>query len=65
MQELSTILNEDKPIPTAEDMKDLKYLLCVIKETLRLNPGAPVRGRTLTEDDTLGGYKISKGSHIR
>ena len=35
-----------------------------MQETLRLHPPAPVRGRTLNEDDTILGYKLPKGSHV-
>lgn len=35
------------------------------QETLRRRPPAPVRGRTLNEDDTVEGFHLSKGSNLR
>jgi cytochrome P450 len=46
------------------DLSQFKYLKCVLQETLRLKPSAPVRGRTLTETDELGGYTLKAGSDI-
>ncbi|KAI4474395.1 hypothetical protein M0802_015624 [Mischocyttarus mexicanus] len=40
---------EDVPI-TYQDIKNMKYMDCVVKETLRLFPVAPVIARTHTED---------------
>ena len=64
IEELSTFLSNEKRFPTASDLKNMKYLLCVIKETLRMKPGAPARGRTLMAEDTLGGYKLAKGTNV-
>lgn len=46
------------------DLSQLKYLRQVLKETLRRRPPAPVRGRTLNEDDTIDGYHLAKGSNL-
>ncbi|XP_070264327.1 cytochrome P450 4V2-like isoform X1 [Myotis yumanensis] len=55
--------NSDRPV-TLEDLKKLKYLECVIKETLRIFPSVPIIARELNEDCDVGGYKVVKGSQI-
>lgn len=55
-------LFEDKPadyLPTFADIKSLRYLKMTLKETLRLYPGAPLRGRMSVQVDSLGKQKIS------
>ncbi|XP_059541621.1 cytochrome P450 4V2-like isoform X2 [Myotis daubentonii] len=55
--------NSDRPV-TLEDLRKLKYLECVIKETLRIFPSVPIIARELNEDCDVGGYKVVKGSQI-
>lgn len=53
---------EDLPV-THEDLTRMKYLECVIKETMRLFPAAPVILREVTEDLKIGEYTLPKGSY--
>lgn len=44
------------------DLPKLPYLQCIINETLRLFPAAPLLvGHTASEDITISGYHIDKG----
>ncbi|XP_046636785.1 cytochrome P450 4c3-like [Daphnia pulicaria] len=60
-EELDLIFGDsDRPV-TAQDLTELKYLECCIKETLRLYPSIPLFSRRLTEDVQAGGYTLPKG----
>ena len=54
-EELKAIFGEnlDKPV-TSQDLSQMKYLECCIKESLRLYPSVPIIGREVTEDIVLG-----------
>lgn len=61
-EELDTILGEGSRSITQDDIREMKYLECVIKESLRLMPSVPLFGRTLTEDCQFGKYTVPKGT---
>ena len=43
--ELDKIFGSDSRQPNMEDLKNMKYLECCIKEALRLFPSVPIVGR--------------------
>ncbi|EDW10178.1 probable cytochrome P450 4d14 [Drosophila mojavensis] len=64
-QEIVDVIGTDKAKPTTmRDLGELKYLECVIKESLRLYPPVPMIGRHLTEDVTLNGKRFAAGTNI-
>ncbi|KAA3458537.1 cytochrome P450 82G1-like [Gossypium australe] len=47
------------------DIKNLKYLQAIVKETLRLYPPGPITGiREATKDCRIAGYDVSKGTRL-
>lgn len=53
--EMNEIFGDDKSRPvTVEDLSRMKYLECVVKETLRVYPSVPFIQRYLVEDLKLG-----------
>lgn len=61
-QELDEIYNDLEQDVTFDDLRKMKYLECVIKESLRLYPAAPIIGRTANHDFKIGKYTIAKGT---
>nr|QZM07457.1 cytochrome P450 monooxygenase CYP4SS2 [Lasioderma serricorne] len=65
MKELNTIFENDKTrSATYNDLQEMKYLECVIKESLRIYPSVPIIGRTTTEDLEYEGKIIPKDTNI-
>ncbi|KZT04430.1 cytochrome P450 [Laetiporus sulphureus 93-53] len=63
-EELDEVLG-DQP-PQLGDMNKLPYLTACLRESLRLNPPAPMRTVDSSEDTTIGGgkYAIKKGQTV-
>ncbi|KAI9563276.1 hypothetical protein GHT06_010734 [Daphnia sinensis] len=62
VDELDSVFGGDQDRPcTTNDVSELKYLECCIKETLRLYPSVAFVMRSLTEDVEIGGYTIPAG----
>lgn len=60
-EELDRIFGDtDRPV-TMDDVRELKYMECVVKESLRLFPSVPLFGRSITEDCVIGGFAVPKG----
>ncbi|CAH2234756.1 cytochrome P450 4C1-like [Pararge aegeria] len=63
-EELKSIFgNSDRP-PTMEDLKEMRYLECCIKESLRLYPSVHFIGRYVREEVELGGYMVPADSIV-
>ncbi|GFS32396.1 cytochrome P450 4V2 [Nephila pilipes] len=62
-EELDAIFGDDVNTDVTEnDLKYMKYLDCVLKETNRLYSVVPLIGRDLKEDANICGYTIPKNS---
>ncbi|XP_064458291.1 cytochrome P450 4C1-like [Ornithodoros turicata] len=63
-EELESVFQgSDRPV-TLEDIKELQYLDCVIRESMRLYPPVPVIGRTITEEVKIEGRVVPAGCEV-
>ncbi|XP_029850540.2 cytochrome P450 4c3 [Ixodes scapularis] len=62
-EELDGIFGEDRERPISpDDLKEMKYLECALKESQRLFPSVPFIGRELMEDVVVNGYTVPRGT---
>lgn len=62
-EEIDAIFAEDMERDvTVEDIKQMKYLECVVKESMRLYPPVPLIARDVDEDMKVGEYTVPRGS---
>ncbi|XP_052739352.1 cytochrome P450 4C1-like [Bicyclus anynana] len=57
-QEMQNIFGESQRSATMQDLSEMSYLECCIKESLRLYPSVPLIARYVTEEVNLSGYTI-------
>ncbi|XP_049514575.1 cytochrome P450 4V2-like [Dermacentor silvarum] len=61
--EIDGMFGDDVHRPvTTDDLRSMRYLSCIIKETLRLYPSVPIMGRYIEEDMKIGTQLIPKGT---
>ncbi|KRY19422.1 Cytochrome P450 4V2 [Trichinella patagoniensis] len=63
-EELDSIFSDDDRDATFEDVKNMTYLECCLKEALRLFPSVPLFARFINEDFDIGGLTIPSGSEV-
>ncbi|KAM7514174.1 hypothetical protein LguiA_003757 [Lonicera macranthoides] len=63
-EELDIHVGKERHV-SESDIHNLVYLQVIVKETLRLYPAAPLGGvREFTEDCTVSGYHVPKGTRL-
>ena len=62
MKELDAVLNG--AAPTKEQLAQLSYLECVIKESMRILPPVPFTIRAAAQHTALGGHPVPHGSRV-
>ncbi|XP_048760771.2 cytochrome P450 4V2-like isoform X1 [Ostrea edulis] len=63
-EELDQLFGDSDRPPTMNDLKEMRYLECCIKETLRLFPSVPFFARKLKEDCEFDEYRIPKDTTV-
>lgn len=64
--ELDLIFGDDRDrYVTPEDLKQMKYLECALKESQRIYPSVPFVSRNCTEPFTVGGVTLPKNSVVQ
>lgn len=57
VEELQSIFGDDKETPaTMQNLMDMRYLECCIKDALRLFPSVPMMARSIGEDVKIGEF---------
>lgn len=64
-EEIIKVIGDDLDIdPTLNQLQDMKYLECCIKESMRLYPPVPQVGRNLDEELDLDGKIVPVGTNV-